>query len=55
MARDYRVAYGEPDSDLETLDRRWCAEPERRREAALDGGKVPGEIAGQAGCFPFAW
>jgi hypothetical protein len=55
VTRGYRVGYGEPDSDLETLDRRGYAEPEQRREAAFDRGQVSGETEGHVGCSPFAW
>jgi hypothetical protein len=34
--RGYRVGYGEPDSDLETLDRWRHAEQERRDEAQVN-------------------
>jgi hypothetical protein len=48
------VGHGEPDSDLETLDRRWRAEQERRREAAFLALAFLGGETEVEGWFRFA-
>ncbi len=46
------MGYGEPDSDLETLDRHWRAQPQRRRqrwqrETPVRRDEDTGKTAGQ--------